>query len=62
MIGALPGKQREAFLTALVSIVETLQNVGPGQAAEPARCIGLVATHLIAMASTKAGTVVRSAA
>ena len=29
VIGALPGKQREAFLTALVSIVEALQNVAP---------------------------------
>ena len=27
VVGALPGKQREAFLTALASIVETLQNL-----------------------------------
>ena len=29
VIGALPDKQREAFLTALASIVETLQSVAP---------------------------------
>jgi DNA-binding MarR family transcriptional regulator len=29
VIGALPSKQREAFLTALASIVETLQTLAP---------------------------------
>ena len=29
VIGALPGKQREAFVTALASIVETLQKLAP---------------------------------